>query len=313
MPVRFLISIAIFLLALLMLFLVLVASETALTVWHYLKQAPLWVQVGYGVVLAGLPLLTLVFFWNWLRPKRKPKKTAERAELSVEALQEDLVSSARTGIDVSEALEELHEQRRRRGSGEIYIAVFGEVSSGKSSLVRALLPEAGAASDPRAGTTVTISHYAWTAPSGDRVVIADLPGFNLADDREAMEETRRAHLVIFLCDGDLTATQAEQVMFLKKLEKPLLLALNKTDRYSDGELETVLDALRAKTGLSDQNVVAIQSGGREEIIRLLGEGIERRETRERSAEIGALRNAVQRHLDHNPELMESLRETAVLM
>ncbi|MBT8049725.1 MAG: hypothetical protein KJO70_00900, partial [Gammaproteobacteria bacterium] len=150
MPVRFLISIAIFLLALLMLFLVLVASETALTVWHYLKQAPLWVQVGYGVVLAGLPLLTLVFFWNWLRPKRKPKKTAERAELSVEALQEDLVSSARTGIDVSEALEELHEQRRRRGSGEIYIAVFGEVSSGKSSLVRALLPEAGAASDPRA-------------------------------------------------------------------------------------------------------------------------------------------------------------------
>ncbi|NNJ78247.1 MAG: DUF697 domain-containing protein [Xanthomonadales bacterium] len=313
MPVRFLISIAIFLLALLMLFLVLVASETALTVWHYLKQAPLWVQVGYGVVLAGLPLLTLVFFWNWLRPKRKPKKTAERAELSVEALQEDLVSSARTGIDVSEALEELHEQRRRRGSGEIYIAVFGEVSSGKSSLVRALLPEAGAASDPRAGTTVTINHYAWTAPSGDRVVIADLPGFNLEDDREAVEETRRAHLVIFLCDGDLTATQTEQVMFLKKLEKPLLLALNKSDRYSDGELETVLDALRAKTGLSDQNVVAIQSGGREEIIRLLGEGIERRETRERSAEIGALRNAVQRHLDHNPELMESLRETAVLM
>jgi GTP-binding protein EngB required for normal cell division len=313
MPVRFLISIAIFLLALLMLFLVLVASETALTVWHYLKQAPLWVQVGYGIVLAGLPLLTLVFFWNWLRPKRKPKKTTERAELSVEALQEDLVSSARTGIDVSEALEELHEQRRRRGSGEIYIAVFGEVSSGKSSLVRALLPEAEAASDPRAGTTVTINHYAWTAPSGDRVVIADLPGFNLADDREAMEETRRAHLVIFLCDGDLTATQAEQVMFLKKLEKPLLLALNKSDRYSDGELETVLDALRAKTGLSDQNVVAIQSGGREDIIRLLGEGIERRETRERSAEIGALRTAVQRHLDHNPELMESLRETAVLM
>lgn len=313
MSVRFLISIAILLLTFLVLFLVLLASETALTVWHYLKQAPLWVQVGYGLVLAGLPLLTLVLFWNWLRPVRKPKQPAERAELSAEALQQDLVMSARDGIDVSEALEELHEQRRRRGSGEIYIAVFGEVSSGKSSLVRALLPEAEAASDPRAGTTLTINHYAWEAPSGDRVVIADLPGFNLEDDREAIEETRRAHLVIFLCDGDLTATQAEQVRFLHDLEKPLLLALNKSDRYTRQELDTVLKALRDKTGLHAENVVAIQSGGREEIIRLLGEGIEHRETRERAAEISALRDAVQRHLDHDPELMESLRETAVLM
>ena len=48
------------LLGFLVLFLVLIASETALTVWHYLKQAPLWVQVAYGVILAGLPLLTRV-------------------------------------------------------------------------------------------------------------------------------------------------------------------------------------------------------------------------------------------------------------
>ena len=73
MPLRFLVSIAILLLAFLVLFLVLIASETALTVWHYLKEAPLWVQVGYAVLLLGLPLLTVVVFWGWLRPGRRKK------------------------------------------------------------------------------------------------------------------------------------------------------------------------------------------------------------------------------------------------
>ena len=140
MPLRLLISVAILILAFLVLFLVLIASETALTVWHYLKQAPLWVQIGYGIVLAGLPLLTLVLFWNWFRPARKAPPPDRLENLSEEGLQEELVSSARDGVDVSEALEELQEQRRRRSTGEIFIAVFGEVSSGKSSLVKALLP-----------------------------------------------------------------------------------------------------------------------------------------------------------------------------
>ena len=59
MPIRLLISVAVLILAFLVLFLVLIATETALTVWHYLRQAPLWVQVGYGFLLVGLPLLTL--------------------------------------------------------------------------------------------------------------------------------------------------------------------------------------------------------------------------------------------------------------
>jgi GTP-binding protein EngB required for normal cell division len=313
MPIRLLISVAVLILAFLVLFLVLIATETALTVWHYLRQAPLWVQVGYGFLLVGLPLLTLALFWRWLRPVRKPQRSDRTEKLDTQALQEELVASARQGIDVRAALEEMQEQRRRRSSGEIYVAVFGEVSSGKSSLVRALLPEAEAGSDPRAGTTAEIRHYRWQAPSGDRVVITDLPGFNLDDDAAALEETRRAHLVIFLCDADLTSSQAKQVQQLVELGKPLVLALNKADRYSREELASLLEEVRRKTGLPRQDIVAIAAGGREEIVRVIGEGIERRETRDRGPDVEALRQTVQRHLDQDPELMESLRETAVLL
>ena len=73
MPLRLIVSVAILLAAFLVLFLVLIATETALTVWHYLRQAPLWVQVGYGIVLVGLPAATLTVFWTWFRPGRSKK------------------------------------------------------------------------------------------------------------------------------------------------------------------------------------------------------------------------------------------------
>jgi hypothetical protein len=311
MPLRLLVSIAILIIAFLVLFLVLIASETAFTVWHYLKDAPLWVQLGYAVILVGLPLLTLVLFWNWFRPSKK-QKTVERRELSANALQDELLESARQGVDVSEALEEIREQRRRHGTGEIFIAVYGEVSSGKSSLVKALLPEANVDTDPRAGTTTAIRHYSWQAASGDRVVIADLPGCNFEDDTDALEEARRAHLIIFLCDSDLTGSQAKQLQFLIGLDKPVILALNKSDRYSGDELRTLLDEISQKTGLDGSDVQAITTGGREEVIRMLGEGMEQRGSRDRRPEIADLRRTVQRHLDQDRELMESLRETAVL-
>jgi GTP-binding protein EngB required for normal cell division len=313
MPVRLLVIAFILIAFFLVLFLVLLATDTALSVWHYLKDAPAWLQLSYAVILAGLPLLTLVLFWNWFQPGRRKKPEPGRRTISTETLQDELLESSRLGVDISASLEEIREQRRRRSSGEIFIAVYGEVSSGKSSLVQALLPDADVETDPRAGTTTEIRHYSWQASSGDRIVIADLPGFNLEDDTVALEETRRAHLVIFLCDSDLTATQMAQLRYLQVLDKPLLLALNKSDQYSREELTVLLNHLQETTGLEHYDIVAISTGGREEVVRLLGEEIEQSDDRLRRPEIASLRSAVQRHLDQDRELMESLRATAVLI
>lgn len=313
MPLRLLVSIIILLAALLVVFVFLLATDTALSVWNYLRIAPAWLQLAYLFMLVILPLATLVFFWSWFRPKRSVKAETRPRQVNFEQLQEDLLSSQQAGVDVAPALAEIREQRRRKDSGEIHIAIFGEVSSGKSSLVKALLPAADIATDPRAGTTQTITQYRWTAASGDQVLITDLPGFNFDDDAAAREETRRAHLVIFLCDSDLSASQASQLRNLIELNKPVVLALNKSDRFSPDELSALRTRLQQSSGLAAENIVNISAGGKQEVVRLLGEGMEQRELRERPTQIASLLQAVQRLLDQDRALMESLRDTSILL
>lgn len=312
MSVRLLIALVLFLVSLLALFLALVATETALSVWQRLAQAPLWLQFGYSLFLLFFVSGAAYLSWRWLRPRPKPKQDSTRVALSEEDLQAELLQSATAGIDVSGALAEMQEQRKRKQAGEVFIALFGEVSTGKSSLVKALLPEAEAPVDARAGSTSAPMHYRWQADSRDRVVIADLPGFNLNDDPAMVEEARRAHLVVFLCDDDLTASQQAELQALRQLNKPLLIALNKMDRYDEEEQRAIGDRIAERSGLPPSDIVTIRTGGREDIVRQLADGSETRTTRARPADIAALIRAIQRRLDENGELMESLRDTAVL-
>ena len=312
MRVRLLLFIAVLLVAVVTLFLLLLATDTALSVWQRLGDAPLWLQLAYTLVLLLISSATLWLTWRWLKPAGK-KTSVENKPLDPFTLQEELLVSAGAGIDVSAAVEEIKEQQRRKQSGEVFIAIFGEISTGKSSLVKALLPKADMETDPRGGTTQTVSHYRWQADSGDAVIIADLPGFNLDSNPEILEEARRAHLVVFLCDSDITRSQMEQLESLLTIQKPLLVALNKLDQFSVSEADSIAENISQRTAIHRNDVVFIQTGGHEEVIKLLSDGSEETITRDRVQDIEQLRVALQRKLDSNHELMEQLRDTAVLL
>ena len=312
MRVRLLLLIAVMLVAVVTLFLLLLATDTAMSVWQRLSVAPLWLQVAYALVLVCISSATLWLTWRWLKPVHK-KTEVEGKEIDPFSFQETLVESASSGVDVSAAVQEIKEQKRRKESGEVFIAIFGEISTGKSSLVKALLPQAALHSDPVGGTTQDVNHYEWQAASGDSVVIADLPGFNLDDNPEILEEARRAHLVVFLCDSDITRSQMEQLQGLLSIQKPLLVALNKVDRFSNKEADQIAVSISDRTGVGRKDVVFIQTGGREEVIRLLRDGDEETVIRDRPQDIEPLRMAVQRKLDEDQQLMEQLRDTAVLL
>jgi len=312
MRVRLLLFVAVLLVAVVTLFLLLLATDTAMSVWQRLSIAPLWLQVAYTLMLVLISSATLWVTWHWLKPVRK--KTEVKADkLDPFSFQESLVASASAGVDVSAAVQEIREQQRRKKSGEVFIAIFGEISTGKSSLVKALLPQAALQTDPVGGTTQDVSHYEWRADSGDSVIIADLPGFNLDNNPKILAEARRAHLVVFLCDSDITRSQMEQLQSLLSIQKPLLVALNKMDRFSNAEADQIAENISQRTGVNRKDVVFIQTGGREEIIKLLRDGNEETVTRDRPQDIEPLRMAVQSKLDEDQQLMEQLRDTAVLL
>ena len=312
MRVRLLLLIVILLVAVVTMFLLLLATDTALSVFQRLREAPLWLQVAYTLVLLMISSATLWLSWRWLKPAGK-KAAEERRVLDPVSLQEELLESADAGIDVSAAVEEIREQQRRKQNGEVFIAIFGEISTGKSSLVKALLPSAGLETDPRGGTTQQVSHYRWQAGSGDTVIIADLPGFNLDSNPEIIEEARRAHLVVFLCDSDITRSQMDQLKVLLDMGKPLVVALNKVDRFSGAEAQSLADNISRQMGIDRGDVVFIQTGGREEVIKILSDGTEETVNRERANHIEPLRRALQSKLDNNAQLMEQLRDTAILL
>jgi hypothetical protein len=84
---RLLVSVIIILAAMIVLFLFLLATDTALSVWHYLKQAPAWLQIAYFAMLLALPLATLLLFWAWFRPAPGQKSNTQTPASSMEQLQ----------------------------------------------------------------------------------------------------------------------------------------------------------------------------------------------------------------------------------
>ncbi|MEA2094843.1 MAG: GTPase, partial [Pseudomonadota bacterium] len=226
---RLLLVIAVLIAMLLLLTALLNAAQFSLALWQQLQTAPLWVMVLLGAVVVSLLGFAFWLIWRLLRPARKHVREAA-VPLTEGGLLEHLEQAAETGVDVAAAKRELAELIRRRARETVYLALFGEISSGKSSLINALLPGASVETDVVGGTTTAIQQYHWVRESGDEVVLVDVPGLNQVGqdyDRLVLDEARRAHVVIFVCDGDLTRDESLALQPLLELKKPLLVAFNK--------------------------------------------------------------------------------------
>ncbi|MDZ7768105.1 MAG: GTPase [Woeseiaceae bacterium] len=70
------------------------------------------------------------------------------------------------------------------------------------------MPAADVAISAVGGSTLDIRHFRWQNDNGVEVLLTDVPGTAGIDtglDRVAEQEARRAHVVLFVCDGDLDA------------------------------------------------------------------------------------------------------------
>lgn len=298
----------------------LTAADLLLSVWERLQKVPLWLSLS----LAGLGLMfSLLVGWVVLRllfgGRRKTPSPSDQPPTppSEEEVAQRVEQAESLGVDTAEVRQELQRLQQRRNTGEIHIALFGEISSGKSSLIRALLPGSHAEVDVSGGTTREIRQYQWQSPVGDRLLVSDMPGLSEVGrglDELARDEALRAHGVIYLCDGDLTRNQWAELQLLEELEKPLILAVNKIDRLNPEQQQQVLSRLRERfAGNASAQVIAISAGGQREALRILPDGREELVLRPIPPRIEELQQALQRIIDGDPKALEQLRDSAVFV
>jgi uncharacterized protein (DUF697 family)/GTP-binding protein EngB required for normal cell division len=124
------------------------------------------------------------------------------------------------------------------------------VSAGKSALGNALLGRQAFPVGVLHGTTTEAGHAALDEAQHDGLLLIDTPGINELDgearERLAFDVAEIADLVVFVCDGDLTRQELDALKTLAATQRPLLLALNKADRYGADELASLLDHLRQR-------------------------------------------------------------------
>ncbi|HSX61315.1 MAG TPA: GTP-binding protein [Tahibacter sp.] len=179
---------------------------------------------------------------------------------------------------------------------ELHVAVFGRVSVGKSALGNALLGLDAFGTGVLHGTTTRAEQQRWTEAGGSGLHLIDTPGINELDgearERLAFEVAEISDLVLFVVDGDMTQVERDALATLAATERPLLLVLNKADRYDDSERERLLVRLREHTAgiVPPANVLACAaSPAPQRVVEVDAQGRERERREARPPEVDDLR------------------------
>ena len=179
---------------------------------------------------------------------------------------------------------------------ELHVAVFGRVSAGKSALGNALLGREAFDVGVLHGTTVEADAARLDEAASAGLVLIDTPGINElggeAREKLAFEVAEVSDLIIFVADGDLTRDERDALHTLASTRRPLLVALNKSDRYSDDERDGLLERLREHTMnlVRREDVLAVSARPAARIVIDVDAAGNERTTRvERPADVGALK------------------------
>ena len=299
----------------------LLLTESALNVWDRLADGPKPFFYGYVAVMVALVITAVWLVWRFVVRRRvqPAKQKTAPSKLTKEDIRQRLAEAEAAGVDVSAAQAELQELASRQATGAVHLCFFGEISTGKSSLIKALVPDADVSVDVIGGSTADIRHFRWRNETGDEILLTDVPGtagHEEGFDVIATQEARRSHVVLFVCDGDLTRAEKQAVESLVTLGKPLVLVMNKSDRFDANEQAALMQRLLEHlddmgSAIERDRLVAVSAGGEVDVVERSADGSEEIVRRQRPADIGVLVVAINRVLDDNSDSMNHKRDRAV--
>jgi small GTP-binding protein len=243
-------------------------------IWQLSYLLPSWLVGPVCLLLfGGGALLVARLAWPWLvdwrrsgspwgrqasgdrreSPRIAPGNRQEAAQQNLEAI-DALLSRIRDDVQ-RQALE----QERRRVAeelerGDLVLVVFGVGSSGKTSLIRALLQDMVGEVGAAMGSTDAVRSYQLRLKGLRRSLrLVDTPGIleagaeGLEREQRARAQAAQADLLLLVVDGDLRAAEQEVFNALAALGKRLLLVLNKADLRGQEEERRLLALLRRRS------------------------------------------------------------------
>lgn len=311
---RFILALGLLLLSSLLLLFIFFATQTAMELWDRLQKAPEWLFYTYTGLVTVFLIISLWLIIRLLLPSSSSKNKQEK--LTEQSLVEELEDAESSGVDTETIRQEIQKLSDRKATGKVYVSFFGNVSTGKSSIVKALIPNVKIQTNVRGGSTQEITEYKWKSTSGDALVLTDLPGRNEADgslDNIVHDEAVRSQVVIYVTDADITRNQYDDIKALLKFKKPLILAVNKVDRYSKEEREELRNHLIQRFENNKVRLAFISSGGEEEIVRIYHDGREEKLLRARNPDVSELSQALQTEIDSQFETLGQLRDASVFV
>jgi len=256
----------------------------------------------------------------WLK-KTKTKQAEQHllnANQQIQTLLTDTAVPATIRAELSQEFAEIETISEKLQQSEIHIAVFGRVGTGKSSLLNAMLGHKIFATSPLHGETREAQRSQWQSVNrgdtdSDQIVLIDTPGIDELDG-ESREELARsvariADIVIIVCESDLTETEFGAIRSLAHRQRPLLLVLNKSDRFGSDELTSLLEHLRnrCKSYITPDNVFAVTADPRpEQVIGINEDGTEKLFERPRQADIQPLKARLWQILEKEGKTLAAL-------
>ena len=234
----------------------------------------------------------------WLKKAKakNPEQHLVNANQQIQTLLTDTGVPSAVRQELFQEFAEMEAISEKLQHSEIHIAAFGRVGTGKSSLLNALLGRKVFSTSPLHGETRFQQRSHWDSVNSDHVVLIDTPGIDELEG-EAREEMARSvarisDIVLMICEGDVTETEFEAIRSLTRRKRPLLLILNKSDRYSASELESLLEHLRERCAeyIEPANILTASADPRpEQLIRIDEAGNEHPAERPRQADINELK------------------------
>jgi len=224
---------------------------------------------------------------------------ADHLSLARESLR-DLIRDSRLPAGVRDSLSHdyaaVEAMLDKLEHGHLHLSAFGRVSTGKSSLLNALIGEETFSVSPLHGETRHSSMQAWNQVEAGGVFLIDTPGLDEAggEDREALakEVAGRSDLVIFVLDSDITDTELDALKAVLAQGRPVLVVLNKSDLYTADERDALLRSIRAKTEnfIDPAYVVSTAAQPRPQtVVEVDSDGNETKSERKQEADVAELR------------------------